>query len=169
MSEALLSVRDLSVDFSVYGRRSAVLRAVSLDVPARRHVALVGESGCGKSVAMRAIMGILRTPPASVAAGAIMFDGRDLLAMRPREREQLRMVLHMVVYSLGFKLLEERAIFGAREPSAETLAYGEWVIGAAERLLRAKKSSSAESRAASASAIWMALLRSSSARSSWPT
>jgi hypothetical protein len=60
-------------------------------------------------------------------------------AQSEREREQLRMVLHMVVYSLGFKLLEERAIFGAREPSAETLAYGEWVIGAAERLLRAER------------------------------
>jgi peptide/nickel transport system ATP-binding protein len=90
MTDALLSVRDLSVDFSVYGARSQVLRGVSLDVPARRHVALVGESGCGKSVTMRAIMGILRAPPASIAAGAIVFDGRDLLAMRPYEREKLR-------------------------------------------------------------------------------
>ena len=56
--EPLLSVRSLSVDFTTYGRRSRVLREVSLDVPARRHVALVGESGCGKSVTMRAIMGM---------------------------------------------------------------------------------------------------------------
>jgi peptide/nickel transport system ATP-binding protein len=90
MTDALLSVRDLSVDFSVYGARSQVLRGVSLDVPARRHVALVGESGCGKSVTMRAIMGILRTPPASIASGTIVFDGRDLLTLRPSEREKLR-------------------------------------------------------------------------------
>jgi len=89
-ADPLLSVRSLSVDFSAYGRRSQVLRDVWLDVPAHRHVALVGESGCGKSVTMRAIMGILSTPPARIASGQIWFDGRDLLAMRPRERENLR-------------------------------------------------------------------------------
>ena len=89
-ADPLLSVRSLSVEFSSYGRRSQVLRDVSLDVPAHRHVALVGESGCGKSVTMRAIMGILSTPPARIASGAILFDGRDLLRLRTREREALR-------------------------------------------------------------------------------
>jgi peptide/nickel transport system ATP-binding protein len=88
--DPLLSVRSLSVDFWSYGRRSQVLRDVSLDVPAHRHVALVGESGCGKSVTMRAIMGILAAPPARIASGAILFDGRDLLRLRPRERDALR-------------------------------------------------------------------------------
>ena len=87
--EPLLSVRALSVDFTTYGRRSRVLREVSLDVPARRHVALVGESGCGKSVTMRAIMGILPAT-AETTSGQIMFDGRDLLSSSPREREALR-------------------------------------------------------------------------------
>ena len=87
-ADPLLSVRSLSVDFSSYGRRSQVLRDVSLDVPAHRHVALVGESGCGKSVTMRAIMGILSTPPARIASGAILFDRRDLLRLRPRERKR---------------------------------------------------------------------------------
>jgi oligopeptide/dipeptide ABC transporter ATP-binding protein len=96
MSDALLSVRELSIDFSSYGRRSHVLNAVSLDIPARRHVALVGESGCGKSVTMRAIMGILPTPPAKIAAGRILFDGRDLLTMRRRERDSLRAAMSMV-------------------------------------------------------------------------
>jgi len=89
-ADPLLSVRSLSVDFWSYGRRSQVLRDVSLDVPAHRHVALVGESGCGKSVTMRTIMGILAEPPARIASGAILFDGRDLLRLRPREREALR-------------------------------------------------------------------------------
>ncbi len=89
-ADPLLSVRSLSVEFSSYGRRSQVLRDVSLDVPAHRHVALVGESGCGKSVTMRAVMGILPTPPARIVSGAILFDGRDLLRLSPREREALR-------------------------------------------------------------------------------
>ena len=87
--EPLLSVRSLSVDFTTYGRRSRVLREVSLDVPARRHVALVGKSGCGKSVTMRAIMGILPAT-AETTSGQIVYDGRDLLSSRPREREALR-------------------------------------------------------------------------------
>jgi peptide/nickel transport system ATP-binding protein len=90
MTDALLSVRELSVNFSVYGRRSEVLKGVSLDAPARRHVALVGESGCGKSVTMRAIMGILHMPPATVASGEILFDGRDLLKIGRSERDNLR-------------------------------------------------------------------------------
>ena len=45
----LLSVRSLSVDFWSYGRRSEVLRDVSLDVPAHRHVALVGKSAAARA------------------------------------------------------------------------------------------------------------------------
>jgi len=90
MSAALLSVRDLSLEFSVYGRRARVLRGVSLDVPEHRHVALVGESGCGKSVTMRAIMGILKSPPAKVTGGEIFFNGRDVLKMPGAERDALR-------------------------------------------------------------------------------
>jgi len=89
-AEPLLAVRSLSLDFVSDGRRTQILREVSLDVPARRHVALVGESGCGKSVTMRAIMGLLSTPPARVLGGEIRFDGRNLLALRERERDALR-------------------------------------------------------------------------------
>jgi oligopeptide/dipeptide ABC transporter ATP-binding protein len=90
MSGPLLSVRDLSLEFSVFGRRTHVLNRVSLDVPEARHVALVGESGCGKSVTMRAIMGLLRSPPAAITGGEIFFDGADLLTMSAAKREALR-------------------------------------------------------------------------------
>ncbi len=89
-AEPLLAVRSLSLDFESEGRRAHILRKVSLEVPARRHVALVGESGCGKSVTMRAIMGLLSSPPARVIDGEIRFDGVDLLKLREREREALR-------------------------------------------------------------------------------
>jgi ABC-type dipeptide/oligopeptide/nickel transport system ATPase component len=90
MSEALLSVRDLSVEFSTYGRTSKVLHAVSLDVPAHSQVALVGESGSGKTVTMKAIMGLLREPPAKISSGRILYDGADLLTMPAKERLRLR-------------------------------------------------------------------------------
>ncbi len=90
MSEALLSVRNLSVEFSTYGQTNQVLNGVSLDVPARSHIALVGESGSGKTVTMKAIMGLLHHPPATITGGTISYDGRDLLTMDRRERLKLR-------------------------------------------------------------------------------
>ena len=90
MSDALLSVRNLSVEFSTYGQTNQVLKGVSLDVPARSQVALVGESGSGKTVTMKAIMGLLRQPPATITGGQIFYDGRDLLTMPDRERLKLR-------------------------------------------------------------------------------
>jgi ABC-type dipeptide/oligopeptide/nickel transport system ATPase component len=90
MSDALLSVRDLSVEFSTYGRINKVLHGVSLDVPAHSQVALVGESGSGKTVTMKAIMGLLREPPARITSGRILYDGADLLTMAPAERLKLR-------------------------------------------------------------------------------
>ncbi|RYE48934.1 MAG: ABC transporter ATP-binding protein [Hyphomicrobiales bacterium] len=90
MADALLSVRNLSVQFTTYGQTNQVLKGVSLDVPARSQIALVGESGSGKTVTMRAIMGLLRSPPAKVTGGEIFYDGRDLLTMPDRERLKLR-------------------------------------------------------------------------------
>ena len=87
---ALLSVQNLDVSFTTYGRRTQVLHGVSLDVPEGAQIALVGESGSGKSVTMKTIMGILPQPPAKVEGGAIMFDGRDLLTMPERDRLRLR-------------------------------------------------------------------------------
>ncbi len=87
---ALLSVRDLSVDFTTYGQTQQVLHGVSLDVPAHAQIALVGESGSGKTVTMKAIMGLLRQPPAHIRSGQIFYDGRDLLTLPDSERLALR-------------------------------------------------------------------------------
>ncbi len=90
MSSALLSVRDLHVDFTTYNQVYKVLKGVNLDVPARSQVALVGESGSGKSVTMKAIMGLLRQPLARVTGGEIVYDGRNLVTMPEKERVALR-------------------------------------------------------------------------------
>ena len=90
MSEPILAVDDLAVGFRTYGRTAEVLEGVSLAVREGQHVALVGESGCGKSVTMRTIMGTLRTPPAQVGRGRILFQGEDLLTMAAGAREALK-------------------------------------------------------------------------------
>jgi peptide/nickel transport system ATP-binding protein len=137
-ADPLLSVRSLSVDFWSYGRRLQVLRDVSLDVPAHRHVALVGESGCGKSVTMRAIMGILSTPPARIASGSILFDGRDLLLLRPREREALRGTAMSMVFQDPMTSLNP--VFTIGDQMGTILKYADRRLGRArgrrERLAR---------------------------------
>lgn len=52
------------------------------------------------------------------------------------EREELKHLIWMVVYSLGLGCLEQRALFGQAKISPELLAHAEWVVGAAERLMR---------------------------------
>jgi oligopeptide transport system ATP-binding protein len=90
MTAPLLDVEDLRVEFRT---RDGVVRAVDgagYRVEAGRTLAVLGESGSGKSVTARAVMGILETPPGRITGGRISFRGRDLLAMPERERRALR-------------------------------------------------------------------------------
>ena len=86
----LLDVRDLTVEFHT---RQGVLRAVdgvTLRVAEGETLAVLGESGSGKSVTAQAVMGILPSPPARVTRGRVLFRGRDLLTLPPAERRALR-------------------------------------------------------------------------------
>ncbi|RKN47063.1 ABC transporter ATP-binding protein [Streptomyces hoynatensis] len=86
----LLEVRDLRVEFHT---RDGVVRAVdgvSYAVDAGETLAVLGESGSGKSVAAQAVMGILECPPARVTGGRVLFQGRDLLTLGREERRRVR-------------------------------------------------------------------------------
>lgn len=89
MTEPLLKVENLNVTFTNYGRTRQVLRDVAFTVSAGERVALIGETGSGKSVTAKAIIGTL-PKNATIASGAIVIDGRDVLAMPRREREALK-------------------------------------------------------------------------------
>jgi oligopeptide transport system ATP-binding protein len=85
----LLEVDDLRVEFR---QRSGVVNAVngvSYSLAEGQTLAILGESGSGKSVSAQAIMGILDTPPA-VVSGAIRFEGADMLQMSAEEQRQVR-------------------------------------------------------------------------------
>ncbi|HXS31144.1 MAG TPA: ABC transporter ATP-binding protein, partial [Steroidobacteraceae bacterium] len=86
----LLEVDDLRVEFRTRDGVAQVLNGVSFHVDAGETLALLGESGSGKSVTAQAIMGILDMPPAAIRSGRILYQGRDLLSLSPEERRELR-------------------------------------------------------------------------------
>ena len=81
---ALLEVDDLTVRFRTLRGEVHAVNGVDLSVDAGETVALVGESGCGKSVTALAILGLLART-ASVTRGRVVFDGHDLLGRSERE------------------------------------------------------------------------------------
>jgi peptide/nickel transport system ATP-binding protein len=91
MGEPLLSVRDLAVSFEDEdgGSATRAVDGVSLDVAAGEIVALVGESGCGKSVTALSLIGLLGAPNA-VVAGSATYDGQELIGASEAELRRLR-------------------------------------------------------------------------------
>lgn len=90
MSETLLQVKDLHVSFSTYAGKVKAVRGVDLELHKGEILAVVGESGCGKSVTAKSIMGLNPTPPCHIDGGEILFDGRDLASLRKKEMRKLR-------------------------------------------------------------------------------
>jgi peptide/nickel transport system ATP-binding protein len=78
----LLEIRDLSVTFRSAGGEVPAVRGIDLTLEPGRILGLVGESGCGKSAAMRALLGL--NPRGTATSGSAWFEGADLLQLRPR-------------------------------------------------------------------------------------
>lgn len=90
MSEILLSIKNLCVDFKSDGGMVRAVNDVSFDIPKGKTVGLVGESGSGKSVTSLAIMGLIPNPPGKVSQGSIEFEGVDLLSLSDSEMRKIR-------------------------------------------------------------------------------
>ena len=88
--ERLLDVQDLHVHFVTSRGVVRAVEGISYDVKAGEIVALVGESGCGKSVSSLAIMRLLAKPAGRIVGGRILFEGRDLLALSDDEMRAIR-------------------------------------------------------------------------------
>ncbi|WP_225098562.1 ABC transporter ATP-binding protein [Streptomyces sp. CoH27] len=86
----LLEVRDLRVEFRTRDGVAHAVNGVSFEVDAGETLAVLGESGSGKSVTAQAVMGILDMPPGRISGGQILFQGRDLLTLKEEERRKIR-------------------------------------------------------------------------------
>ncbi|MFJ7970163.1 ABC transporter ATP-binding protein [Psychrobacillus sp. NPDC096389] len=90
MAEALLEIENLKVNFSSYEGVSQVINGVSIKVNKGEVISLVGESGCGKSVTVRSILGLVPTPPAQYVEGDIKYENKSLLELNQKEWQELR-------------------------------------------------------------------------------
>jgi len=86
----LLDVRNLQTHFSTRGGVVRAVDGVSWDVQEGETVALVGESGCGKSVTALSIMRLVAPPAGRIIGGQVLFKGRDLLALSEEEMRHVR-------------------------------------------------------------------------------
>jgi oligopeptide/dipeptide ABC transporter ATP-binding protein len=87
---AILELQGLRTTFGIRGGEVRAVDGVDLVIRRGETVGLVGESGSGKSVTARSIMRLVPTPPGRYAAGRILFDGVDLLALSEAEMRELR-------------------------------------------------------------------------------
>ncbi|MGX5655126.1 ABC transporter ATP-binding protein [Geodermatophilus nigrescens] len=113
----LLEVDDLHVEFRTRGGVVNAVNGVSYSLAAGETLAILGESGSGKSVSAQAIMGILETPPAVINGGGIWFQGKNMLEMPAEDQRKIRgpgisMIFQDAlsslnpVYSVGFQIGE---------------------------------------------------------------
>lgn len=86
----LLEIENLQVTFKTYGGEVQAVRGVSFHVDHGETVAVVGESGCGKSVTAQAIMGLIPHPPGKITGGTIMFNGKDITKLSRKELLEIR-------------------------------------------------------------------------------
>jgi oligopeptide transport system ATP-binding protein len=89
-SGTLLEVSDLHVEFRTRDGIAKVLNGVRWHVNASETLAILGESGSGKSITAQTIMGILDTPPAYVTGGSVRYHGEELLKASEERRRQVR-------------------------------------------------------------------------------
>lgn len=106
LGEYLLDVHDLKTYFKVKAGRVRAVDGVSFAIKPGEKVAIVGESGCGKSVTALSIMRLIPQPPGEYAGGSVLFEGQDLLdapesAMRKVRGSKIGMIFQDPMTSLN--------------------------------------------------------------------
>ncbi|MFP6837415.1 MAG: ABC transporter ATP-binding protein, partial [Pseudomonadales bacterium] len=86
----MLQVEDLRVEFDTYGGTVQAVRGVSFSVDSGETLAIVGESGCGKSVTVQSIMGLIPMPPGRITSGTAKLRGVDIIGRKLIDGEDIR-------------------------------------------------------------------------------
>lgn len=87
---ALLEVENLAVEFDTYGGTVKAVRGVDFTVDYGKTLAIVGESGCGKSVTVQAMMGLIPVPPGRITSGSARLRGVEVLGRNIIDGREIR-------------------------------------------------------------------------------
>ncbi|NLJ58309.1 MAG: ABC transporter ATP-binding protein [Tissierellia bacterium] len=90
MSDRILNIENLKVSFDTYAGEVQAVRGVSFYVDRGETLAIVGESGCGKSVTVQTIMKLIPMPPGRLKEGLIEYCGRNIASFSDKKMESLR-------------------------------------------------------------------------------
>lgn len=90
MTERLLDVENLTVEFKSGGSTMKAVNGVNLQLNKKETLGIVGESGSGKSVTATALMRLIPSPPGKITNGKIQFNGRDLIGISEKEMRNVR-------------------------------------------------------------------------------
>ena len=85
-----LLVKNLKVSFATSKKELIAVRGISYQLNQGEILALVGESGCGKTVSALSILRLIQEPPGKIVSGEILFAGKDLLKLKKKELQDLR-------------------------------------------------------------------------------
>ncbi|MBP2242438.1 dipeptide transport system ATP-binding protein [Cytobacillus eiseniae] len=88
--EKVLEISDLHVSFKTYGGEVKAVRGVTFDLYKGEILAIVGESGCGKSVTAQSIMRLIPSPPGRITSGSVLFKGMDLTRLKEPKLRKIR-------------------------------------------------------------------------------
>ncbi len=89
-TEPIVDIRGLTLDFETIDGTLQVIQGVNLTIDEGEVVGIVGETGCGKSVTAKVLLGILPMPPGRIKGGGVFLLGRNIFRCSPAEREILK-------------------------------------------------------------------------------
>jgi oligopeptide/dipeptide ABC transporter ATP-binding protein len=118
-SRPLLNIENLHVEFQTYGGIVKAVRGVSLNVDRGKTLAVVGESGCGKSVTVQSVMGLVPMPPGRITSGTAMFEGVDIIQRKTIDGQDIRGARIGMIFQDPMSSLNPTMTIGAQ--IAETL------------------------------------------------
>lgn len=133
MTDHLLEVRDLSVEFHTAAGTVKAVQNVSWHLDRGETLAILGESGSGKSVSASAVMNLIDMPPGRITSGQILLNGQDMLVMTAEQRRQINgckiamifqdPLAHLnPVYSVGWQIAEMVTTHGGTRDNAQARA-----------------------------------------------
>ena len=141
MAEPLLEIRDFHLAIDTFDGELKVLDGVNLTLARGDTLGIVGETGCGKSVTAKSILGLVPSPPARVVAGEIRFRGRNLVTASNKEMRAIRGIEIAMIFQDPMTYLNP--VFTVGQQMVDVIMAHHKVRSAAERLTRRRARSRA--------------------------